>query len=864
MHCLFEAEEMLRLIRDSDGLERATSNDIQEVRLSVVLQGLISSDSGRKMKLAPAYRRLRRANDDGLLQVFLDGDGVIRGHAILASLTGNADARVRSDPRLLADLTLHIGGDRRWVIALAGGVGQASSIATHLSRHALASEDSVTFIKRVNGKTMLKTLHRPRIGSFSRHAKAAVGTTPRFKEYRLSEDRIRCFGQYTAILAEEDQDNDTLASAVDRFAPAFALRQFSFDGASAPKAYLSWAMFDREAITRFDNLGVEGLRPCDWRCGYIPRIIEIHGAANQAKELLDEWNGRFSTIDPMAPPAEYKKARPLAFQKQRKTVTPIISQDLDTFSADLLSSEPASVPVRAKLLPEARLCWSQGGPHSMTDDMTTPAIQLCEDGNEYAVADRYGGWGIGGNGGSGRAVVFRGVHLKGVGRTPLIGDTTDKQHVSGGAYLEEAVRETIWGEILRSELPWGAVGTKAIIDTLLDQHWPPDPDVRFPIDRERRVIIVREIPLRLAHFQRASYFTGPDHLAGPGDVDRVVHNRQMLERRFGVADVAALVRQFWERWAEQCGYMFAMRLAHGPPAPSNISLDGRLLDFGGMCSLPDWGGIKLYPGFFEHNDVFPQIAACLREFYAEHEDMRLTEGLPVKQYASNLAEHCRQIYLRTIGVEMLRLAGLRRETIGRILSTKMDAALIAAVVRCITYYLRHFRDSIEAAEASSLWDFDRFWDELPPAHLRQLRALADEMAVFARDEPVKARSAFRCRSRPDLYHEHFRLNLQQLLPEAQSGKPVDQGLIEKLIRRQVVNGRRDTSLELPHNYLCGFAATKSGVYSLFRGDDGFSAFDEGAVVSPSQRSQGVAQAIPFSTKTMTIIGSPVLEMSLLD
>jgi hypothetical protein len=53
-----------------------------------------------------------------------------------------------------------------------------------------------------------------------------------------------------------------------------------------------------------------------------------------------------------------------------------------------------------------------------------------------AVADRYGGEGIGRNGGSGRACYVNGYHVKGVGRTALVSPLTDHAHASGGAYLE--------------------------------------------------------------------------------------------------------------------------------------------------------------------------------------------------------------------------------------------------------------------------------------------------------------------------------------------------------------------------------------------------------------------------------------------
>src|ERR1700681_3918252 len=54
-----------------------------------------------------------------------------------------------------------------------------------------------------------------------------------------------------------------------------------------------------------------------------------------------------------------------------------------------------------------------------------------------ALADRYGGMGIGPNGGSGRAGYLAGVHIKGIGPTDLIGSGNDGFHATGSMYLQE-------------------------------------------------------------------------------------------------------------------------------------------------------------------------------------------------------------------------------------------------------------------------------------------------------------------------------------------------------------------------------------------------------------------------------------------
>jgi hypothetical protein len=91
---------------------------------------------------------------------------------------------------------------------------------------------------------------------------------------------------------------------------------------------------------------------------------------------------------------------------------------------------------------------------------------------KYAVADRYGGAGIGRNGGSGRNALVNGFLVKGVGRTPLVGQSTPLSHASGGAYLEECVREAIFSEVVSHDFPYGAVPALGILGTGLVQDWP--------------------------------------------------------------------------------------------------------------------------------------------------------------------------------------------------------------------------------------------------------------------------------------------------------------------------------------------------------------------------------------------------------
>jgi len=209
-------------------------------------------------------------------------------------------------------------------------------------------------------------------------------------------------------------------------------------------------------------------------------------------------------------------------------------------------------------------------------------------------ADRYGGTGIGSSGGSGRSVFLNGYHVKGVGKTPLIGAKADSVHSSGGAYLEEAIREAIYSEIM-AQFPWSTIPTLAILDTGLFQEWPESFGWSTPL-KERRVLIVRPSFIRPAHFERALGLILSDPKAGARDAERVKLNIQNANRAFRSWGLERVFLGFWGKWAEQIAHGFVHRMFFGLCTTSNVCLGGQLVDFGAARTRPSRGTINLLPG----------------------------------------------------------------------------------------------------------------------------------------------------------------------------------------------------------------------------------------------------------------------------
>jgi hypothetical protein len=203
-------------------------------------------------------------------------------------------------------------------------------------------------------------------------------------------------------------------------------------------------------------------------------------------------------------------------------------------------------------------------------------------------ADRYGATGGTSQGGSGRVGMRGPFNVKGIGRTPLVSAVVDWQHSHGCLWLEEAIREAIFGEIVDAEFPHRAVPVIAIIATGIEQVLEDGEEIG------ERALLVRPNFLRLATLQRSVFF-GSAGFAGSDQYRDAQRTREIWERLWQpefrqVREKVACpsLEETFARIGEQYGFGHAVRLWPGPLFASNVSLDGRLVDFGSMRALPSW------------------------------------------------------------------------------------------------------------------------------------------------------------------------------------------------------------------------------------------------------------------------------------
>ena len=203
-------------------------------------------------------------------------------------------------------------------------------------------------------------------------------------------------------------------------------------------------------------------------------------------------------------------------------------------------------------------------------------------------AERYGATGGSTQGGGGRVGMKGAISVKGIGRTPLVSAVVDWQHSHGALWLEEAVREAVFAEIVAREFPHGAVPVLAVIATGIERP------LEDGVETGERALVLRPNFLRIASLQRTIFFGTSGH-RGADQYRDAVRTADLWERlwtpeheevRRQVA--CPTLEETFLHVGEQYGFGHCLRLWPGPIFSSNLSLDGRLLDFGSMRALPSW------------------------------------------------------------------------------------------------------------------------------------------------------------------------------------------------------------------------------------------------------------------------------------
>lgn len=411
-------------------------------------------------------------------------------------------------------------------------------------------------------------------------------------------------------------------------------------------------------------------------------------------------------------------------------------------------------------------------------------------------ADRYGGGGIGSNGGSGRAVLVNGYYVKGVGPTHLIGTDTDAAHASGGAYLEESVRETIFSEIIDAEFPYGAVPTLAIIDTGLQQVWQTETGP----ETETRVLIVRPMFLRPAHFERATAFRSTEMWAGQADTARVRHMFDTAAACYGSAVLCAQFSAFWNKWAAQLAHSFIHRLSHSGLSTSNVCLNGALVDFGASSALPSWGRASTVHGSPPAGSELQQLFVALRSvthYVTRYLEPAASDDLAYGTLCKGIAES----YFSTLCAAFLNTCGIA--------DTSQALQLREPILRVLQQAQQEHYDILDfTPHREGRLCMSALWSEQAPEPLRALRHAIEQSYPDLDREGARVACAFTSADRPHLYRQEMRYRLKRDVA-------ANRQQIGAMIAREVGRGRRSSCLHVPGMVLAGVASAPGFSAAIF-------------------------------------------------
>lgn len=317
---------------------------------------------------------------------------------------------------------------------------------------------------------------------------------------------------------------------------------------------------------------------------------------------------------------------------------------------------------------------------------------------EYAAinlqADRYGGRGVGSNGGAGRCAGSNGFQVKGCGATPLIGLNPDRFHSNGFCALRNVVREAIWSEVLRQVLPFGAPKVRSVFQCPGTVELPT---ALGTICRPQGAL-VREFFLRPAHFMRAALFKGKvtNDCAEISDTTRTRNAVQTLvAHELGVdfsavssitasrlnGALTALLEGVVHKIAHQMGVAYTKRILHGNIGCSNVGWCGEWADLDTCTTLVEFAPFNS-GGFDKHSFGIEYEAVDAVIHNLAYSFLRFTSHrLDLQTNLSTHLKNClRSTYSATVKEGLIRLTGLPTKLV-TLIPAELNKRFLAAADR---------------------------------------------------------------------------------------------------------------------------------------------------------------------------------------
>lgn len=488
--------------------------------------------------------------------------------------------------------------------------------------------------------------------------------------------------------------------------------------------------------------------------------------------------------------------------------------------AHLLSGACGHVPLSMSALPHARLLWINaraaahdpqfgrfdGDWHAYSQHVLAqcafalPMNAELAGAKVTAYADRYGGVGIGSNGGSGRAAYVNGYYVKGIGATPLVGKKSDRVHATGHCELQECIREAVLSECIDAEFPWGAVPVLAIIGTGVYENRIVEAGLdvgqhktqTMGSEQTELCLLVRPTFLRPAHFDRAANFLSNLPKQGYQDVLRVRAMGQACKKAWGVAEFKRVLKQLHVRWAEQLAYGYVHRFCHGAPSPSNVALDGRLLDFGATSTLPSWARAHTVFGGPATGQELPVMIKALQSMLKQLAHQCPDLGIQAVDMQA-MAQAAAQQYAQSMPVELMRVLGLTRTQAHQAMACDDDSTIRKGLNRLLMHYAVEYFNTFEVTPKPRIaWQLADFWtgglDTVAPGLRDQLAhvcGLGESTQNSSAMSQFLQRNGHRAMTRPMLFRENLRHAIDKAVKDLQQAGQLGQDGLDAFIQGQV-------------------------------------------------------------------------------
>lgn len=288
-------------------------------------------------------------------------------------------------------------------------------------------------------------------------------------------------------------------------------------------------------------------------------------------------------------------------------------------------------------------------------------------------ADKYGGIGMNGNLGSGRAAINGRIQIKGIGRTPLVA-SQDFHHAHGGASILEALSEVIWGEVGHNELPFSANRVIAVIDSGTYTSWGDG-------GSEPRALIVRVDPLRPAQFMENQDVPATQKLTDKQRVQKAVSlienalpkNKSKNKNKNKEMQIKDGLYEYTDRMAKQYAKAISLRIYHGATSPSNYEIHGQYLDFGTQTAQPGYG--KIY--VLDDDKPFGDLSELIQENiinFTNNVRHNLPKNIKIPS-EKQFVDRFKNVYKDNLIKDLLDLTGIPRPVIEKLHSKPITTEL---------------------------------------------------------------------------------------------------------------------------------------------------------------------------------------------